>query len=226
MAVEEFFDSDVYLRNDTVIPVRSRLVGELLGEVTDARVLDVGCGDGSVSAQFLDRPNSVTMVDFSQQMLNRARVNAKPTVVGASVEFVRADMLTFEDTGTYDIVLCIGVLAHVPEPEAAIRKVAELAASRGRCVFQFSDDDRLGNRLLYRYQALRRAQPYPLTRTSGKLVLEAVRRAGLTPVATRRYGFVLPGVGRLRRRDVLRLQDLVARTPRLGLQTLLLCEKR
>jgi 2-polyprenyl-3-methyl-5-hydroxy-6-metoxy-1,4-benzoquinol methylase len=226
MAVEEFFDSDVYLRNDTVIPIRSRLIRDMLGGVTGARILDVGCGDGSMSAQFLDRPNKVTMVDFSEQMLNRARQNANPTAAGASVEFVRSDVLAFEPDALYDVVLCIGLLAHVPDADAVIRNVERWTAPGGRCVFQFSDDDQVGNRLLYRYYAWRRWPSYPLTRTSGQRVLTLVRSAGLRPVATRRYGFVLPGAGRLlRRSNIVRLQHLVARTPRVGLQTLLLCEK-
>jgi 2-polyprenyl-3-methyl-5-hydroxy-6-metoxy-1,4-benzoquinol methylase len=224
--VKGFFDTDAYLRNDTVIPVRARLVGELLGNVTGARLLDVGCGDGSVSAQFLERPNSVTMVDFSERMLERARANATPRARGARVEFVCADLFDLDAHPPYDIVLCIGLLAHVADPGAAVEKVAELVAPAGRCVLQFSDDDQLANRILYRHYARRRHPPYALTRTSGRFVLETLRRVGLRPVATRRYGFVLPGAGKLRRTDLVRLQDLVARVPGVGLQTLVLCEKR
>lgn len=225
MKVEAFFDSDVYLRNDTIIPVRSTLVREMLAGVTGARVLDLGCGDGSVSRQFLDRPNEVTMVDFSEQMLSRARASASPAAIGASVEFVRSDIVSFEADRLYDVVLCIGVLAHVADPAAVIRKVAELTVPGGRCLLQYSDDDQLGNRLLYRYYAWRRAQPYDLARTSRGFVYDALGQAGLRPLASRRYGFALPCAGRLRRPDVIRLQRLVARIPGIGLQTLLLCER-
>src|SRR2546423_8693350 len=170
MAVEGFFDTDAYLRNDTVIPIRARLVRELLGDVTGMRVLDVGCGDGSLSTQFLDRSNSVTMVDFSQRMLDRARMNLKPRGIGARVEFVRADLFEFEAEAPYDVVLCIGLLAHVAEPGTAIEKVAELVAAGGRCVLQVSDDDQLANRLLYRYYARPQHPPYSVTPTTTRLV--------------------------------------------------------
>ena len=223
VAAQAYFDTDAYLRNDTIIPVRARLVRELLGDLSGVRLLDAGCGDGSLSSQFLDRPNSVTMLDFSERMLERARASVRPAGSGATVEFVRADLLAYEPQAPYDVVLCVGLLAHVPDPAAAIEKVAALVAVGGRCVVQFNDDDQLANRLVYRYLSWR-GQPYALNRTTRRDLFEALLRAGLRPLAARRYGFVVPGVGKLRRRDVVRLQHLVARTG-LGLQTLVLCER-
>jgi 2-polyprenyl-3-methyl-5-hydroxy-6-metoxy-1,4-benzoquinol methylase len=111
--VEAFFsDPDPYLRNNCAIAVRSTLVKDLLGEIRHSRILDLGCGDGSVSVHFLAQRNSVTMLDLSWAMLERARANTPPEY-RSRVDYVNADLLDFEAERPYDVVLCIGVLAHV-----------------------------------------------------------------------------------------------------------------
>ena len=54
------------------------IVGELLGEVVHAKVLDVGCGDGSISRQLLGAENELTLLDLSPHMLELAETRAPP----------------------------------------------------------------------------------------------------------------------------------------------------
>ena len=68
-----FSDPDLYLTKNHRVRLRSLIVKDLAGEIEGCRILDLGCGDGSISAQFLPAKNLVTMVDLSAGMLERAK---------------------------------------------------------------------------------------------------------------------------------------------------------
>src|SRR6266550_8275118 len=73
-SVKTFFDNtDVYLRKSFGVSVRSFVVRSLLGELEGSAILDLGCGDGSISLQYLSPTNRITLVDLSGKMLERAK---------------------------------------------------------------------------------------------------------------------------------------------------------
>ncbi len=88
------------------------------------RVLDVGCGPGSLSAAAAARGALVTGADLAEGMLAAARRNHP------GIEFVHADAeeLPFED-GAFDVALGAFIVNHLPHPE---RAAAELARVAGR----------------------------------------------------------------------------------------------
>ena len=208
-----------YLRRNYRIALRSELVKELVGEVRECRILDLGCGDGSLSAQFLPARNEVTLVDFSDGMLQVARQRVPPAYA-AQVEFVNADIFEFTPTVEYDLVLCIGVLAHVDAVDRAIEKVARCVRPGGRVVFQINDDASAVVRCLKRMYAVREA----LTGSSLKWkemvradVVASAERHGLQLIAERRHLLLLfPGMTRLLGRWLLPYDRFVRRHPRLG----------
>jgi 2-polyprenyl-3-methyl-5-hydroxy-6-metoxy-1,4-benzoquinol methylase len=135
-----FGQASRYLTRNYRIPIRAQILKDLLGNVRDADILDLGCGDGSISAQFLHASNRVTMVDFSFDMLEQARKTV-PADCTSRVQWVHEDILQFEPPAQYDVVLCIGVLAHVDSLEATIGRVARMVKPGGRVAFQITDDD-------------------------------------------------------------------------------------
>ena len=86
-----------------------------LPELTGLRLLDVGCGVGRVTVPMAQRGALVTAFDNSAEMLATCRANARNAGVDAHVQFEKgsADALPFGD-GTFDVVLCLGVLEHLP----------------------------------------------------------------------------------------------------------------
>ena len=70
------------------------------------KFLDLGCGTGVFSAQMAQKGWDVTSVDFTLEALRMAEDRAR--TVGVKVNFVQADVLTWEGTGAFDIVLDSG----------------------------------------------------------------------------------------------------------------------
>lgn len=220
-----FGEPERYLSKGVHVDLRARLVRELLGEPRDARILDLGCGDGGLSLPFAGAGNELVLVDRSPEMLERARRRAPPS---ARVTFVHGDLDTLELDGRFDVVLCVGVLAHVDNPARTIARVAGLLAPGGRAVFQITDADRALGRLVHALYALRRGGGYALHRLSRRELDRLAGAHGLRRLACRRHLPLLPGMGLLPARWLRRYEHAGAERPlltRLGSETLLLYAK-
>jgi SAM-dependent methyltransferase len=208
-SVRDFFETDAYLARNAILPIRAQLVGQLLSDLHGGRVLDLGSGDGSVSRPLLAAGNDVTLVDFSQAMLHQARQAATPPS-GGRVQYVQADVLEWETDTLYDVVLCIGVLAHVDSSDRLLERVAAATRPGGRCILQITDGGRPLGWLLTRYARLRQREGYRLNELTRQQLLSLAAKYGLIPIAARRYGLILPGTGRLPYRWQSWLEDRVA----------------
>lgn len=75
-------------------------------------VLELACGPGGFTRELVRHASTLTAVDASARMLERARAATE----GAPVRFVEADVLSWEPDATYDAVFFGFWLSHVPEP--------------------------------------------------------------------------------------------------------------
>src|SRR5437773_11740974 len=91
--VKSFFDrTNVYLRKSFGISLRVSIVRRLLGDLDGSTILDLGCGDGRVSLQYLSHNNKITLVDLSERMLEQTRLNT-PEAFKTNVEYINGDFL-------------------------------------------------------------------------------------------------------------------------------------
>lgn len=233
-AVREYFDRDAdrYLQERYVKPSaeqlsylsRKRLALEMLGRGA-GRVLDAGSGPGVLTADLVARGFQVYSVDLSLAMLMRARLVAADD--SASVRCSQADLsrLPFK-TGTFDAVMCLGVLAYVPDVGAALREIARLLRTGGTAVLQTSSPGS-PTRAIHRlvkpiYQRVRSGwtgQPYrPLgfqLRAYGSLQLRgALEKAGFEVRDYAYYDFRPPLLERLAPRAALRMASWLQRLER------------
>ena len=106
---------------------------ELLLEVlplAPAKVADLGCGTGTLSLLLAEEGYDVTGVDFSPEMVSRARSKA-----GHAATFHEADAADPPlEPAAYDVVLCRHVLWALPSPAAALARWVRLLAPSGRLV--------------------------------------------------------------------------------------------
>ncbi len=109
---------------------------ELLEDVLPlppAKVLDVGCGTGSLSILLAELGYDVTALDLAPRMLERAR--AKAEVAGVTVAFYEADASDPHHVGNrFDVVLGRHVVWLLPDPGAAFDRWLRLMSPRGRLV--------------------------------------------------------------------------------------------
>jgi len=196
-----FFEQpDLYLARNPTLETRRRLVRELMPHPAPRRVLDVGCGDGSLSLPLLPGFDHLTLLDASAPMLERARA-LLPRGAESRVTLVQSDLFDFRPGDGFDLVLVMGVLAHVISVPDAVRLLAGLVRPGGWCLIQITDVGRLPGRLFHRYDRRRRSQGHSgghaTNRTRASEILSCARDGGLTLDAVRNYLPTLPGMGRL-----------------------------
>ena len=161
-----FAEPDRYLGNDSRLRIRRLVCQQMVAGIDQSVILDIGCGDGSMSLPLLGPESHLTLLDFSASMLERAKRNI-PRGLEANVETVGGDIMEFAPDRRYTLVLCLGVLAHVPHVGEALAKIAALVRPGGHCLLQITDASRWLGRMNYAYYDWRsRARPsdgYPLS---------------------------------------------------------------
>lgn len=118
-----------------VLRERKRRLLELLDGTEEGKVLDVGCGPGVVVSEVLSLGCEYWGVDGSPQMIEECvrRYGADPR---AHFEVMNAEALRFA-SGSFDAVMCIGVIDRVPRAERAIAEMARVLKPNGRLLISF-----------------------------------------------------------------------------------------
>jgi 2-polyprenyl-6-hydroxyphenyl methylase/3-demethylubiquinone-9 3-methyltransferase len=95
------------------------------------RVLDVGCGGGLLSEAMALRGASVTGIDLGEATIEVATLHALQS--GANVTYLRqaAEEHALQAAGRYDVVTCMEMLEHVPEPAAVLQALCTLVRPGG-----------------------------------------------------------------------------------------------
>ena len=107
---------------------RYKLTFEHCGDLSGARVLDIGCGSGRYSMECAKRgAERVVGIDFAASMIEYSRKVAQEVGVAEKCEFICDDFLSYRFDESFDIVLALGLFDYVQEPEPLFKKVAEMA---------------------------------------------------------------------------------------------------
>ena len=106
-----------------------------LAPLAGKRVLDVGCGGGILSEAMARRGASVTGIDLSDKPLKVAELHLLESGLSVSYEKISAEDLAATHAGTFDVVTCMELLEHVPDPASTVAACAALAKPGGRVLF-------------------------------------------------------------------------------------------
>jgi 2-polyprenyl-6-hydroxyphenyl methylase/3-demethylubiquinone-9 3-methyltransferase len=99
------------------------------------RVLDVGCGGGILSESMAHRGADVMGIDLGEASLEAARRHAEESAVGIHYRHVAVEALAEEQPGEFDVVTCMEMLEHVPDPASIIAACSRLVRPGGRVFF-------------------------------------------------------------------------------------------
>lgn len=114
-------------------PVRLDYIDEK-ASLRGKRVLDVGCGGGLLSEAMARRGAEVTGIDLAPQTIEVAQLHALES--GLPIRYVReaAEAHATHSAGAYDVVTCMEMLEHVPEPESVLRALHDLVRPGGNVI--------------------------------------------------------------------------------------------
>ena len=146
--------------------MRATLLGWLPTDMRGLRLLDAGCGTGTLTVEAARRGAHVVAIDLSPTLVQHAKENL-PTDLGAgSVEFLSGDMLA-DNLGTFDHVVAMDSLIHY-EATDSVAALARLAArTSGSILFTFAP----------------RTPPLAVMHAVGRLFPRGDRAPSIVPVA-------------------------------------------
>ncbi len=205
--VKSFFARpERYLKGGFNIRIRAEVVQGFVSDNKFESILDIGCGNGAISSPLLRQDNRLTLLDISSSMLSIACSYIPPELSG-NVEIINEDFTRAElPTQSYDLILCLGVLAHVDSPTDVIARMVALLRPGGSIIVQNSDSQHPVGYLFGLYATFRNAllpPPYALNRISGAKLVEMFGSHGLKLSASYRYNLPIPGMARVFTSDTI-----------------------
>ena len=115
-------------------PLRLGYIDEIAG-LKGKRVLDVGCGGGILSESMAAAGADVTGIDMGEAPLQVARLHLLESGLEVHYERIPVERLAEEQPGSYDIVTCMEMLEHVPDPSSVVHACAQLTKPDGNLFF-------------------------------------------------------------------------------------------
>ncbi|CDY75967.1 3-demethylubiquinone-9 3-methyltransferase [Caballeronia glathei] len=99
------------------------------------RVLDIGCGGGILSESMAARGAKVKGIDLATSALGVADLHSLESGIEVEYEEIAAEALAARESGTYDVVTCMEMLEHVPNPAGIVAACASLVKPGGWVFF-------------------------------------------------------------------------------------------
>ena len=107
-----------------------------LADLNQKRVLDVGCGGGILADSMARKGADVTGIDLASKSLRVAQLHALETgTPNIQYREVSVEALAQEQPASFDVVTCMEMLEHVPDPASVVRACAELVKPDGWVFF-------------------------------------------------------------------------------------------
>jgi len=115
-------------------PLRANFIDQR-SPVAGKTIIDVGCGGGILAESLALRGAHVTGIDMGEAPLSVARLHALESGVELNYEQTTAEDKAEQMPGAFDIVACLEMLEHVPDPSSVIRACAQLVKPNGDVYF-------------------------------------------------------------------------------------------
>lgn len=101
----------------------------------DKKVIDVGCGGGILAESMAQKGAIVTGIDLSEKALKVADLHSLESGLTIRYQLIAAEQMAEQEAGKYDVVTCMEMLEHVPDPSAIIAACAKLVKPDGYVFF-------------------------------------------------------------------------------------------
>jgi 2-polyprenyl-6-hydroxyphenyl methylase/3-demethylubiquinone-9 3-methyltransferase len=115
-------------------PVRANYI-DLKAKVAEKTLLDIGCGGGLLTEAMAQRGAVVTGIDMGEAPLEVARLHAESSGLTIDYRRITAEQMAAESPAHFDVVTCLEMLEHVPDPAQVIRACFTLVKPGGHVFF-------------------------------------------------------------------------------------------
>lgn len=199
--VKAFFEQpEIYLTYDYNLRIRQETVKGFIGDTQFENVLDMPCGSGDISMPLAAQFNHLTLVDFATHMVEIAESKVPPGDE-ARYTFINEDFFKMNnEPASYDLIIALGILAHVDSPKTFIDKLLPLLKPGGQLVIQNTNSSHWYSGLIRTYLGVRKMvgkDKYNLNKVKAKLVQESIAAHGLEQLNVFRYNQSFLGLSRL-----------------------------
>jgi 2-polyprenyl-6-hydroxyphenyl methylase / 3-demethylubiquinone-9 3-methyltransferase len=115
-------------------PLRLKWIKSFV-DLNGKKVVDVGCGGGILAESISQSGAETTGIDLSEKALKVAELHALEVGANLTYRSISAEALAEEQPDQFDVVTCMEMLEHVPDPASAVRACAKLCKPGGTLFF-------------------------------------------------------------------------------------------
>jgi len=115
-------------------PLRLNFINQT-ASLADKTVLDVGCGGGILSESMAQLGAKVTGIDLGEKALNVAKLHSLESQVAVDYQLISVETLAEQQPASFDVVTCLEMLEHVPDPASIVMACAKLVKPNGHVFF-------------------------------------------------------------------------------------------
>jgi len=116
-------------------PLRLKYIESRAHGLSGKKVLDVGCGGGILSESMARSGAKVTGIDMSNEPLNVAKLHLYESGLQVDYQQITAEALASSAPASFDVVTCMEMLEHVPNPASVIQACQRLVKPNGHVFF-------------------------------------------------------------------------------------------
>jgi 2-polyprenyl-6-hydroxyphenyl methylase/3-demethylubiquinone-9 3-methyltransferase len=116
-------------------PIRRQFICQHVGDIFGKKIIDVGCGGGILAESLAKLGGVVTGIDLGEEPLNVAKLHALESGLKVDYQKIPAEEKASQQPETYDVVTCMEMLEHVPDPASIIEACSQMVKPGGYVFF-------------------------------------------------------------------------------------------
>ena len=116
-------------------PLRVDYIEQRTGTLAGKKILDIGCGGGILSEAMALKGANVTGIDMGEMALKVAKMHLHESELKIDYQMITAEELAQQNPNEFDVVTCLEMLEHVPDPASIVAAAACLLKPDGQLFF-------------------------------------------------------------------------------------------